>query len=240
VGADLAAQSYTRRGVRTSDETIRILLVDDHTIVRSGLKALLRSASDIAVVGECSSGAEVVALAARTGANVVVMDLDMPGGDGATATRDLAREVPSARVLILTMHTEQDRLLPLLTVGARGFLAKDAVAGELVDAIRVVAAGEVYVRPEVARLLANAIVSPPQATDSPATQFESLSERERSVLRLVAEGYNGPEIGVRLGINAKTVDTYKQRIERKLGLSHRSDYVRFAAKAGLLNAPPEG
>jgi DNA-binding NarL/FixJ family response regulator len=236
VGADLATHDYARRGVSTSDRTIRVALIDDHTIVRSGLKALLRGATDMVVVGEAASGSEAVALAKRTGADVVVMDLDMPGGDGATATRALAREAPEVKVLILTMHTEQERLLPLLNDGARGYLAKDAADRELLDAIRVVAIGDVYVRPSVARLLASAVVAPAKPVDSTVVRYESLSERERTVLGLVAEGFNGPEIGSRLGITAKTVDTYKQRIEDKLGLSHRSDYVRFALSAGLLGA----
>ena len=237
VGADLASRSYARRGVSTSGETIRVVLVDDHTIVRSGLKALLRTAPDIVVVGEASSGDEAVSVATRTGADVVIMDLDMAGGDGATATRTLARVAPAARVLILTMHGEREQLLPLLDDGARGYLAKDAAERELVDAIRVVASGDVYVRPSVARLLARAVLPPPRAPSPVAASYESLSERERTVLGLVAEGFNGPEIGERLGITAKTVDTYKQRIEDKLGLAHRSDYVRFALQAGLFDHP---
>jgi len=236
VATDLASHAYARRGVSTSEQTIRVALIDDHTIVRAGLKALLRGAPDIVVVGEAASGSEAVALATRTGADVVVMDLDMPGGDGASATRALAREAPSVRVLILTMHTEEERLLPLLDDGARGYLAKDAADRELLDAIRVVASGDIYVRPSVARLLASAIVPTAKPATSMAGRYEGLSERERTVLQLVAEGFNGPEIGARLGITAKTVDTYKQRIQDKLGLSHRSDYVRFALEAGLLKA----
>jgi DNA-binding NarL/FixJ family response regulator len=234
VDADLATRDYSRRGVATSDGTIRVVLIDDHTIVRAGLKALLRSAPDVAVVGEAKSGDEAVALVARTGADVVVMDLDMAHGDGAMATRALARDAPSVRVLILTMHAEQERLLGLLKDGARGYLSKDAAQRELLDAIRVVASGDIYVRPSVARMLAAAIASPPKAADQAASRYESLSDRERAVLRLVAEGFNGPEIGLRLAITAKTVDTYKQRIENKIGLAHRSDYVRFAVDAGLL------
>ena len=233
VGSDLATRDYAWRGVARSERTIRVALIDDHTIVRAGLKALLRGASDIVVVGEADSGSEAVALVARTRPDVVVMDLDMPGGDGATATRALAREAPGVRVLILTMHSEQERLLPLLDDGARGYLMKDAADRELLDAIRVVASGDVYVRPAVARMLASAIV-PRKKVDISAGRYESLSERERAVLGLVARGFNGPEIGARLGIATQTVDTYKQRIEGKLGLSHRSDYVRFALDSGLL------
>lgn len=235
VGAALAARPYARRGVAPSDQTVRVLLVDDHTIVRSAVKAMLqRVAPNIVVIGDASSGPDGVASALRLMPDVVVMDLDMPGGDGVTATRDLSVRAPSIGVLILTMHTEQENLIPLLEAGARGYLSKDAVERELVEAIRVVAAGDVYVRPAISRILANSPVPTAVGQSEQATKLEVLSERERSVLQLVAEGFNGPEIGVKLGITAKTVDTYKQRIEEKLGLTHRTGYVRFAIQAGLL------
>jgi len=214
-GATLAARPYARRGVSPTGDPIRVLLADDHKLLRQGVKALLRNAPDIVIVGEASSGDEAVALAQRQHPNVVVMDLDMAGGDGATATRTLAREAPSIRVLI--------------------YLAKNTADTELVDAIRVVASGDIYVRPSVARLLAAQVAQKSEKhTESAADRFATLSERERTVLRLVAEGYNGPEIGEQLHITAKTVDTYKQRIEEKIGLAHRTAYVRFAIDAGLL------
>jgi DNA-binding NarL/FixJ family response regulator len=234
-GAALASRPYARRGVSPSSEPIRVLLADDHKLMRSGLKALLRGAADIVVVGEASSGDEAVAIATRLLPNVVVMDLDMAGGDGASATRTLATDAPSIRVLILTMHTEEERLLPLLGDGARGYLAKTTAETELVDAIRVVAAGDIYVRPTVARLLAAQVAHKPKRADTAEARFATLSDRERTVLRLVAEGYNGPEIGEQLHITAKTVDTYKQRIQEKIGVGHRTAYVRFALEAGLLN-----
>ena len=236
--AALATRPYVRRGAPATGETIRVVLADDHALLRAGLKALLRSAPDIVVVGEAASGPGAVQLATTLNPDVVVMDLDMPGG-GAAATEALAAQESPVRVLILTMHTEEERLLPLLRSGARGYLAKDAADRELVDAIRVVASGEVYVRPAVARLLARAFAPPRDpvpASDAPERRLESLSEREREVLRLVATGYSGPEAGRLLGITAKTVDTYKQRIEDKLGFAHRTDYVRFALAAGLLHA----
>ena len=235
VGAVFAARPYARRGVSPTGDPIRVILADDHKLLRQGVKALLRNAPDIVIVGEASSGDEAVALAQRQRPNVVVMDLDMAGGDGASATRTLAREAPSIRVLILTMHNEEERLLPLLSDGARGYLAKNTADTELVDAIRVVASGDIYVRPSVARLLAAQVVQKSDPHTASATdRFATLSDRERTVLRLVAEGFNGPEIGDQLHITAKTVDTYKQRIEEKIGLSHRTAYVRFAIEAGLL------
>ena len=234
-GAALASRPYARRGVSPSNEPIRVLLADDHRLMRSGLKALLRGAADVVVVGEASSGDEAVTTAERLRPDVVVMDLDMPGGSGESATRTLARDAPMIRVLILTMHSEEERLLPLLDAGARGFLAKNTAETELVDAIRVVAAGDIYVRPSVARLLATQVARKPKALNGVDERFATLSDRERTVLRLVAQGYNGPEIGEQLHITAKTVDTYKQRIQEKIGVGHRTEYVRFALEAGLLN-----
>lgn len=234
-GAVLAARPYARRGISPSGDPIRVILADDHKLLRQGVKALLRNAPDIVVVGEAASGTEAVALAERQRPDVVVMDLDMNDGDGAAATRTLAREAPSIRVLILTMHTEEERLLPLLSDGARGYLAKNTADTELVDAIRVVASGDVYVRPSVARLLAAQVAHREEHhPEAPAGRVARLSDRERTVLRLIAAGYNGPEIGEQLHITAKTVDTYKQRIEEKIGLSHRTEYVRFAIDTGLM------
>lgn len=238
VGAALAAQPHARRGTSMRDTPISVLLVDDHAVVRAGLKALLAGAPDVLVIGEASNGVEAVQAVARATPDVVVMDLDMAGGDGETATRALAAlhrppGAPPVRVLILSMHAEEERLIPLLEAGASGYLAKDAAERELVDAIRAVAAGEVYVRPHVARLLA-ASVRQRSARDPAREQYDTLSEREQTVVRLTAEGYGGTEIGQQLGISAKTVDTYKQRVEAKLGLTHRTDYVRFALALGLI------
>jgi DNA-binding NarL/FixJ family response regulator len=137
-------------------------------------------------------------------------------------------------VLVLTMHSEEEYLVPLLEAGAAGYLVKSAADRELVDAVRAVARGDVYVRPAAARVLAKGLTQkdPRQAERD---RFERLTERERDVLRLTAQGYSAPEIGERLFISPKTVDTYKQRIQEKLGFGHRSDYVQFALKLGLLS-----
>jgi DNA-binding NarL/FixJ family response regulator len=212
---------------------IRVVLVDDHAIVREGLRVLLRSAPDITVVGDAESGSAGIALAQRLTPDVVILDLDMAGGDGASALRALQETMPGVRVLILTMHAEQERLLMLLEAGARGYLSKAAASVDLIEAIRVVAAGEVYVRPAAARLLAAALV--PQRGDATArSRYDTLSSREKTILCSVAEGYSGAEIARSLEISSKTVDAYKRRVEDKLGLHHRTDYVRFAIDAGVL------
>jgi DNA-binding NarL/FixJ family response regulator len=204
-----------------------------------GLRALLRgTAPDVQVVGEAGSGAEAVEVARQLRPDVVVLDLDMPGVDGVATIPALLALAPPPRVLIVSMHPEQERLLEALRAGACGYLMKDAAEQELVDAIRVVATGEVYVRPNVARLLAASVrePAPEQAREPHADErLAVLSEREHAGLAMVAEGYSGPEIGARLGISAKTVETYKQRIGEKIGLAHRTDYVRFALDVGLLH-----
>jgi two-component system, NarL family, response regulator NreC len=233
VAAQLASRPYARRGVSIRETPVRVLLVDDHAVLRAGIRALLAATPDIDVVGEAANGTEAVTLATALQPDLVVMDLDMPAGGGAEATRALMELVPPPRVLILSMHTEEEQLVPLLECGANGYLAKDAAERELVEAIRVVASGDTYVRPHVARLLAASFRRKGQP-DEQRKRYESLSVREQTVVRLTAEGYNGPEVGHQLGISPKTVDTYKQRIEEKLGITHRTEYVRFAISLDLL------
>jgi two-component system response regulator NreC len=216
-----------------SNEPIRVVLVDDHAMVREGLRLLLRTAPDITVVGEAENGNAALPVVQRLVPDIVVLDLDMPGGDGVSALRELSQVQPNVRALILTVHAEHERLLQLLEAGARGYLTKEAASRDLVEAIRVVAAGEIYVRPAAARLLAAAVV-PQRAAETARGRFQTLSERERTILRLVAEGYSGAEIARQLGISSKTVDAYKHRIHQKLGLEHRTHYVRFAIEAGIL------
>jgi DNA-binding NarL/FixJ family response regulator len=233
LGESLAARPYARRGAPMSEDTIRIILVDDHAMFREGLHVLLRGAPDIAVVGEAEDGAAGAMLARRLEPDVVILDLDMPRGDGLWALRAITDTAPAVRVLVLTVHAEQERLLQLLEAGARGYLTKDAASRELVEAIRVVAGGDIYVRPTVARLLAAAVV--PQRIVATATgRFNTLSEREQTILRMVAQGFSGAEVARHLGISSKTVAAYKHRIQEKLGIEHRTDYVRFALEAGVL------
>ncbi len=237
LGSDLAKRPWAHRSAPVSAEPIRVLLVDDHAIVRAGVRAMLGAAApDVVVVGEATGGVEAVELAARLAPHVVLMDIEMPGGDGETATRALHKLPGKPRVLILSMHEERDRLLPLLSAGASGYLAKDATRADLVDAIRVVASGDTYVRPSIARRLASSESSESghHAWGRAREEYDSLSAREQAVLRLTADGLNGPEIAERLGISTKTVNTYKRRIQSKIGLENRAAYVRFALEAHLL------
>jgi DNA-binding NarL/FixJ family response regulator len=216
-------------------DLIRVILADDHAVVRTGLKAVLKSARDIEVVGEATNGREAVALAERLRPDVLVTDLSMADTDGATATKEIVALGLPTRVLVLTMHAEEEYLIPLIQAGAAGFLMKSAAERELVDAVRAIAHGDVYVRPSAARILAKGLVSKNQdPLHTERERFSKLTPREQDVLRLTAQGYSAPEVGEKLGISPKTVDTYKQRIQEKLGLSHRSDYVQFALKLDLL------
>lgn len=216
-------------------DVIRVVLADDHMVVRAGLKAVLSGARDIDVVGEASNGKEAIALADRLHPHVVVMDLSMAEMDGLTATRELATRADAPKVLVLTMHGEEEYLVQVLEAGASGYLVKNAADRELVDAIRAVARGDMYVQPSAGRILARGVRKNEKTLDDRA-RFEKLTERERDVLQLVAHGFTAPEIGEKLFISPKTVDTYKQRIGEKLGLAHRSEYVQFALKLGLLKS----
>src|SRR5690349_23907327 len=172
-----------------SDGSIRVVLADDHTVVRAGLKAVLGAARDIHVIGEAQNGREAVAMAERLDPDVVVMDLTMPELDGTAATKEIVQKGLRSRVLVLTMHLEDDYLVPLMEAGAAGYLVKSVADRELVDAVRAVAHGDVYVRPAAARVLAeNLTKKDPVAVER--ERFDRRTQRERDVLRFVAQGYS--------------------------------------------------
>lgn len=216
-------------------DAIRVVLADDHLVVRAGLKALLSTARDIQVVGEAANGRDAIALVEELKPDVAVMDLDMPQMDGLTATRHLVATHSATRVLILTMQTEDENLVTLLEAGAAGYITKNIADRQISDAVRAVAAGETYVHPSAARALARQVTRYAERSDT-QQQYQALSERERDVLGLVGGGYSATEIGEKLHISPKTVETYKQRISEKLGLTHRADYVQLCLRLGLLQA----
>ncbi|HEX5408585.1 MAG TPA: response regulator transcription factor [Gemmatimonadaceae bacterium] len=218
-----------------SGDLIRVVVADDHAVVRSGLKAVLGTARDIEIVAEAGSGREAIAAVNRFHPDVVLMDLTMADTDGLTATKTISDGGSSTRVLVLTMHTEEEYLVQVLQAGAAGYVVKSAADRELLDAVRTVARGDMYVQPSAARVLARGITKKDPNADDRA-RFERLTEREQEVLKLVAQGHTAPEIGEMLFISRKTVDTYKQRINEKLGLQHRADYVKLALKLGLLSS----
>lgn len=215
---------------------IRVLLADDHAVLRAGLKALLNAEPDLEVVGEAADGVAVVERATELRPDVIVMDIQMPRMSGLDATRALrSRGVPS-KILILTMHAESQYLLPLLEAGGAGYVLKSGADTELIEAIRTVHRGEVFLYPAATKLLVEGYLDR-SAREGP--QHDGLTEREREVLKLVAEGYSGTEIAERLVISPKTVDTYRERIMQKLGVRHRYELVRYALRKGLLKPEPE-
>lgn len=211
---------------------IRVVLTDDHELVRTGLRALIDSSPDLEVVGEADNGHDAIARVQELQPDVVVMDLSMPGLDGASATERIVRECPNVRVIALTAHEDRAHLTRLLQAGASGYLLKRGAADEMVRAIRTVASGGTYVDPVLAGTLLRRSVQPFRAP--PETPSEPLSEREEAVLRRVAWGESNKEIAASLGISTKTVETYRARIADKLGLRSRTDIVRFALQKGWL------
>src|SRR5690606_37884275 len=213
---------------------IRVLLVDDHAILRSGLSALLELEADMEVVGEVGTGEEAIERVQSLQPGVVVMDLDMPGMGGLEATRQLAALGLGTKVPVLTSHSEADYLLAVLEAGGSGYVQKTKADEDLIAAIRVVARDEVFLYPSATKLLLKGYRMAEEQGE--ANPLEELSDREREVLALTAEGFSSTEVGKKLFLSPKTVDTYRARLMQKLGLSHRSELVRLALKTGVLKA----
>ena len=212
-------------------DKIRILLVDDHAMFRAGIKALIEAEDRLEVVGEASSGDEAVDRVRELKPDIVVMDLAMPSSNGLEATRRISALELNTSVLVLTVHAEEEYLVPVVEAGASGYLTKTSADTDLLEAIRVVARGQVFLPPKAATLLLKRYKD---AEGEESAGLNDLSTREQEVLALTAEGFSSREIGQKLFISPKTVDTYRSRIMDKLGLSHRSELVRFALKVGLL------
>jgi two-component system response regulator NreC len=217
-------------------QKIRILLADDHAVLRAGLRALLNAEPDMEVVGEAATGREAVERSEQLRPDVIVMDLSMPGMGGIEATKLIREKGLHSRVLVLTVHAEQQYLLPVLQSGGAGYVLKQAADTELIQAIRTVHRGEAFLYPTAASMLLDDYRRRVSATED---QFDGLSEREREVLKFTAEGFSSQEIADRLVISAKTVDTYRQRIMDKLNIHHRSELIRYALRKGLLTAPTD-
>lgn len=217
---------------------ISILLVDDHPIFRAGLRALLESQPDVRVVGEAGNGAEAILRANELRPDVILLDISMPDVDGLEALRRMQAGNVPGKVLVLTMHAEDEYLLQVLESGGYGYVLKQGVDTDLFNAIRTVAAGEVFLYPSATRLLLSRYREQKRTltenTDENAP--DGLSDREREVLSLTAQGYSSQEIGDQLALSAKTVETYRTRVMRKLNLRHRSDLVRYALRTRLLQS----
>jgi len=211
---------------------VRILLADDHEVVRAGLRSLLDGSEGMQVVGEARNGAEAFRMACELQPDVAVLDVSMPEMGGPEAAEKLARECPAVRVLALTMHDDRAHLTRMLEAGAAGYVLKRAAADELVRAIRVVAAGGTYVDPTLAGRMLRTTTPARGTRDVPSP--EALSGREEEVLRRIAWGQSNKQIAAELEISTKTVETYKARITDKLGLRSRTEMVRYALQQGWL------
>lgn len=211
---------------------IRVFLADDHTVVREGLRALIDAQPDMEVVGEADNGRSAWQLAKGLAPDVAVMDVSMPEMSGAQATERLRAECPGVKVLALTVFEDRAYLRQMLEAGASGYVLKRAAMEELAQAVRTVAAGGSYIDPTLAGQVISSYLNQDPAAGKPAAA--ELSEREAQVLRLVAWGYSNKEIGWKLNINVKTVDTYKLRLMEKLNLRSRTDIVRYALRKGWL------
>jgi DNA-binding NarL/FixJ family response regulator len=213
---------------------LRIFLADDHAVVREGLKALINSQPDMQVIGEAEDGRAACQWARDLQPDIVILDVSMPHLNGAQAAEQLKRVCPNARVLALTVHEDTGYLRQLLEAGAAGYVLKRSAAEELIRAIRIVAAGGVYLDPNLAGKVVDRFVRKQSTND--ALQGSDLSDRETEVLRLVAQGYSNKEIAAQLNISIKTVETYKARSIEKLGLHSRVEIVRYALQQGWLDS----
>jgi two-component system response regulator NreC len=212
---------------------IRILLADDHGVVRAGLRALLETQADMVVVAEAEDGEQAVALAARHRPNIVIADLSMPHGGMSTISHITALGL-GIRVLVLTVHAEERYLLPVLEAGGSGYVRKSSAHTDLLEAIRTVARGEVFLDPAATKTLLRGYLGRARSGEE-IDIGEVLSEREREVVKLTAEGYTAQQGAELLSLSPKTVETYRHRAMQKLGLTNRAELVRYALRAGLLS-----
>jgi NarL family two-component system response regulator LiaR len=224
----------------SSNEPIRLLLVDDHAIVRDGLASLLDTQPDIQVVGQADNGVDGVALAQRLEPDVILMDLVMPKMDGIEATRRIMADQPQARILVLTSFAAEDKVFPAIKAGAFGYLLKNSDAEELVSAIHQVSCGESSLDPKIARMVLKEIWSDPAPVDSgrQGSEVDPLTERELEVLRLVAQGMSNDEIAEQLVVAERTVRTHVSNILGKLHLANRTQAALYALREGLASLEP--
>jgi DNA-binding NarL/FixJ family response regulator len=222
----------------SKDDVLRVVLADDHPIVRDGLRTLVNAQPDMRVVGEAADGEAACRAARELTPDVLVMDLSMPLLNGVEATENVRRDCPNVRVVALTVHEERLYLTQLLRAGASGYVLKRSAAVELVRAVRVVATGGTYIDPSIAGSVVEGYLEAGSETED--APHDALSDREREVLLRVSTGLSNKEIAAELRLSVKTIETYKARAAEKLGLKTRVDIVRYAARQGWLSGPSDG
>lgn len=214
-------------------QKIRVLIVDDHAILRDGISALLALAADIEVIGEAENGREAIDRARQLAPDVVLMDIAMPAMDGLEATRRIHKEFPHMKVLTLSQYDDREHLLSLLEAGAEGFISKTAASSELASAIRSVYQGDSFLSPSVAKLLLKHYRQGAWAGKG-QDPYDQLTDREREVLKLLAEGHTSQEIADTLVISPKTVDGHRTNLMAKLDIHNRTDLVKYALRKGII------
>ncbi len=214
-----------------TEALIRVVLVDDHQVLREGLRALLDEEGDIDVVAEAGSAGEAIKQVLAHDPDIVVMDLGLPDKSGLEAIKEIRADDLPVRVIVLSMHSGRELVMQALQAGSDGYVPKSSAHTDLLQAIRTVYQGKRFLHPDAA----TAVVDELLEKRVEAQMLEDLSEREEEVLRLIAMGYTSRETGEQLSLSPKTVDTYRQRAMEKLGLNHRSEVIQFALKAGLLD-----
>ena len=227
-------------------DTIKLMLVDDHDVVRTGLRSYLETQPGFEVIAEAKNGLQALEKAREVQPDIVLMDITMPDMDGMETTLQLKKLYPNCQILVLTVHDDKQYFMKMLSVGASGYLTKQAAADELVAAIQAVAAGHVYLQPALARWLledyqqlAKTVALPTHeevnSKDKHAVTLDILSERERQVLELVAEGLSNHDIGKNLALSPKTIARHRERIMKKLNIHSRTELVKFAIRTGLIS-----
>lgn len=211
---------------------IRVVVADDHTILREGLVALLNRSGDCQVVGQAEDGASAVELVLRTEPDVVVLDISMPRLNGIEVVRRLSKELEHTRILVLTMHTEEEYVLHVVRAGAAGFLLKDSATEELLSAVRALASGRGYFGTHASKILAEQFQRPQARIEDP---YRDLTDREREVFHLIVEGMTTKEIARQLDISAKTAENHRFRVLDKLDVRNTAELIRYAVKHGLLD-----
>ena len=214
--------------------TIRLLIVDDHAVVRSGLKMLLENERDVEIVGEASSASEAMEAALKLRPTVILMDIGLPDLSGIDATREIKKRTPDVSIVALTIHEDEEYFFKMLEAGASGYVPKRAAPEELITAIRAAATGQVYLYPSLAKLLVRDFLDGGRAADAPTSS--DLTDREQEVLTYLAEGANNSEIAASLVISPKTVARHRENIMRKLNLHSRAELVRYAIRKGIIKA----
>ena len=227
-------------------DTIKLMLVDDHDVIRTGLRSFLETQPGVEVVAEAKNGLQALERAKDAQPDIVLMDITRPDMDGMEATQQLKKLYPDCQVLVLTVHADKQYFMKMLSVGASGYITKQAAADELIAAIQAVAAGHVYLQPALARWLLEdyqqlakrfTLPSPDEVNekDKDAVTLDILSVRERQVLELVGEGLNNYDIGKKLGLSPKTIARHRERIMKKLNMHSRTELVKFAIRTGLIS-----